>query len=115
VRGTSLWRSHTALQIVEQVKALPKFTLEVVEHDTRSFGGSAPVEVDLQITVSAAVGKQHKKKGGQNLTISCLVVTSDMVLIDFRRSAMKNCAFSIRGLMNRAGRVDVERDPWTGP
>lgn len=79
-------------QIVEQVKALPKFTLEVTEHDTRTSGGDHPVEIDIEITISATIGKAQKKKSQSNYTMSCLVVTSDGLLVDFRRSAVKNCS-----------------------
>ncbi|KAL7417667.1 hypothetical protein BDY24DRAFT_437990 [Mrakia frigida] len=77
-------------QLVEVIKGFPKFSLDVQEKSISSDGGISPVAVELECTMSVAVGKNFKMKGFRSITVSSLVITSDFSLVDFRRSNIKN-------------------------
>ncbi|CED85133.1 DNA/RNA helicase MER3/SLH1, DEAD-box superfamily [Phaffia rhodozyma] len=78
-------------QIVNQIRALPTFSLEIEEISVETFKGRQPVQVCLEITVAVTSQAAAKKKGFlPYLSISALVVTSEMILVDFRKSAIKN-------------------------
>jgi hypothetical protein len=74
---------------VTAAQQLPDYTVEVVEKNVISRRGREPVEITLSVSIALrSIDREettNKKSKGLGMT-SCLVLTSDCHLVDFRRT-----------------------------
>jgi len=74
---------------VTAAQQLPDYTVEVAEKNVLSSGGREPVEITLSVSIALrSMDREdatNKRSKGLGMT-SCLVLTSDCHLVDFRRT-----------------------------
>ncbi|KIY66335.1 P-loop containing nucleoside triphosphate hydrolase protein [Cylindrobasidium torrendii FP15055 ss-10] len=99
---------------------VPVYTLRVKETDTRTSAGEGPVEVDLSIECALASTVSKKSKGKTSWT-NILTLTSDMDLIDFRRTSTKSLeekkTFEITAMLEKPSQnveVHISSETWAG-
>lgn len=78
--------------MIAAVKELPFYSLRVTQTDVRTSKGQKPVEIDLTVECSiiddrSPALKAKKAKGRYRDMTAIITMTSDMDLIDFRRTA----------------------------